>query len=72
MERSRIQTPEELGSRIRRRRTDLRLTQNELADAARVTLRFVSELERGKAGAQLAGIQRVLAELGLDWYLETR
>lgn len=72
MERIRIQTPEDLGSRIRRRRTELGLNQNELADAARVTLRFVSELERGKAGAQLAGIQRVLAELGLDWYLETR
>lgn len=72
MDRKRVTTPEELGARIRRRRVDLRLRQRELADAARVSLRFVSELERGKPGAQLAGIQRVLAALGLDMYLETR
>ena len=37
-----------------------------------VTLRFISELENGKESAQLAGIQRVLAALGLNWYLERR
>lgn len=68
----RIRTPEELGARVRERRTQLSLTQGELADVARVSPRFVSELENGKQTAQLAGIQRVLAALGLDFYLDTR
>ncbi len=72
MNERRIQTSEELGARVRERRTELRLTQGELADAAGVSLRFVSELENGKRTAQLAGIQRVLAALGLDFYLDTR
>jgi len=62
----------DLGARIRARRTELRLTQGELADVSSVTLRFVSELERGKATAQYDGIRRVLAALGLDLYLVAR
>ncbi len=62
----------ELGSQIRARRIEQGLTQGELADVSRVTLRFVSELERGKETAQYAGIQRVLASLGLDLYLKPR
>lgn len=62
----------DLGARVRERRLELRLTQGELADVSSVSLRFVSELERGKATAQYAGIQRVLAALGLDLYLESR
>jgi transcriptional regulator with XRE-family HTH domain len=62
----------DLGVRVRGRRLELRLTQGELADVSSVSLRFVSELERGKATAQYAGIQRVLAALGLDLYLESR
>lgn len=62
----------ELGAAIRSRRLELELTQEELADVARVGLRFVSELERGKESAQLAGIRRVLAALGLDLYVRPR
>ena len=72
MEAGPIKDQFELGAQIRARRTDLRLTQGELADVSGVTLRFISELERGKATAQYAGIQRVLASLGLDVYLKTR
>jgi HTH-type transcriptional regulator / antitoxin HipB len=62
----------ELGRQIRARRSELSLTQGEVADVSGVSLRFVSELERGKATAQYAGIQRVLAALGLDLYLKPR
>lgn len=68
----RINTPEELGTRVRERRAELGLTQGELADVAGVSPRFLSELENGKQTAQLAGIQRVLAALGLDLYLDIR
>lgn len=60
-----IDNPEALGSLIRRRRTDLGLNQTELADVAGTSLRFVSELERGKQTAQLGGVLRVLAALGV-------
>jgi HTH-type transcriptional regulator/antitoxin HipB len=72
MEEKRIKDHLELGAQIRARRLELELTQGELADVSGVTLRFVSELERGKASAQYAGIQRVLAALGLDLYLKPR
>jgi HTH-type transcriptional regulator/antitoxin HipB len=72
MEDKRIKDHLEMGAQIRARRLELELTQGELADVSGVTLRFVSELERGKASAQYAGIQRVLASLGLDLYLRPR
>lgn len=72
MNRLPIRNAVDLGQQIRARRTAQSLTQTELADVSGVTLRFVSELENGKETAQLAGIQRVIAALGLSWYLEQR
>ncbi len=60
-----IESPEVLGPLIRSRRKELALTQTELADVAGTTLRFISELERGKPTAQLDGVLRVLAALGI-------
>jgi len=65
-----IETPAELGSLIKARRKELGLNQTELADIAHISLRLVSELERGKATAQLDGVLRVLAAIGI--VLETR
>lgn len=67
-----ITSERDLGESIRRRRAELELTQGELADVSGVTLRFVSELERGKGTAQYEGIRRVLAALGLDLFVESR
>jgi len=61
-----IDNSQSLGAAIRRRRVELRLSQSELADVARTTLRFISELENGKTSAQLAGVLRVLAALGIE------
>jgi HTH-type transcriptional regulator / antitoxin HipB len=60
-----IDSPKALGSLIRERRKALGLNQTELADVARTTLRLVSELERDKPTAQLDGVFRVLAALGI-------
>lgn len=68
----RIQTPEELGARIRRRRADLQLTQEELAAVAMVNPRLLGEVERGKKTAQLDGLLRILAALGLDIHVKAR
>lgn len=72
MKEHKITNSQELGAHIRIRRTELRLTQIELADVARVTPRLVGELEHGKSTARLEGVMRVLAALGLDIYLRTR
>jgi y4mF family transcriptional regulator len=60
-----IDSPAALGRLIKSRRKELGLNQTELADVAHITLRLVSELERGKATAQLDGVLRVLAALGI-------
>lgn len=67
-----IHSPEELGSLIRQRRNTLHLTQEELAAVASVTPRLLGEVERGKRTAQLDGVLRILAALGLDLYARTR
>lgn len=55
---------EEVGSRLRRRRIDLRLTQAELAEQAGVGKRTVERLEKG-ASVQLASLIRIFRVLGL-------
>lgn len=72
MELRRIDNAVELGALIRERRKELRMSQEEVALVSRVTLRIMSELERGKPGAQYATILRVLAALGLDLYVKSR
>jgi len=70
MEPTPIDTPSQLGELIRARRHELGLTQTEVAEVANTNLRFVSELERGKATARLENVMRVLATLGIE--LEAR
>ena len=65
MEQIPIDNPKDLGRLIRKRRSDLGLNQTELAGVAGTSLRFVSELERGKPTAQLDATLRVLAALGI-------
>lgn len=67
-----IDSPATLGALVREVRQDLGLTQTELADVARTTLRFVSELERGKTTAQIDGVLRVLDALGIVLDARTR
>jgi y4mF family transcriptional regulator len=54
--------------RERRRRLDLR--QEDLADLAGVSLRFVQALEAGKATVQLDRVEAVLEVLGLRLTVE--
>jgi HTH-type transcriptional regulator / antitoxin HipB len=62
----------ELGMRIRERRRELGMTQEEVAFSSSVTTRIISELERGKPAAQFATVLRVLGALGLDLYVDPR
>jgi HTH-type transcriptional regulator / antitoxin HipB len=61
-----IHDQNDLGTAVRQRRWELGLTQERLAEVARTTPRFVSELENGKASAQIDGVLRVLSALGIE------
>lgn len=54
-----------LGAVIRQARKAHGLTQSQLAGLAGAGVRFVSELERGKPGAEIGKVLDVLAVLGL-------
>ncbi|HBB56085.1 MAG TPA: transcriptional regulator [Hyphomonadaceae bacterium] len=58
-------TPIEIGAAIRAERKAQGLRQDQLAAAANVGVRFLIELEAGKATAQLGKTLAVLAALGI-------
>jgi len=59
-----MQTVDEIGRFIKDRRKDSKLSQKELAEAAGVGQRFISELERGKPTVRLSEVDSVLAVFG--------
>lgn len=61
-----VASPVALGRLIRQRRKGDRMTQSEAAALCGVGNRFLSELERGKATAELGKTLRVLRGLGLE------
>jgi y4mF family transcriptional regulator len=62
--------PLALGATVRNRRRDLGLTQEDAADLAGVSARFLHEVETGKDTVRLATLLRLLEALGL--HLELR
>jgi HTH-type transcriptional regulator/antitoxin HipB len=65
-----IETPPDLGSAVRRVRRGRGLRQEDVALSAGTGLRFVGELERGKATVQLEPMLRVLHALGVSLTLD--
>jgi HTH-type transcriptional regulator/antitoxin HipB len=61
-----------LAAEVRSRRGDLGLTQQDLADMAGVSERFVRFVEQGKPSVQLDSLIAVLETLGLELRLATR
>jgi y4mF family transcriptional regulator len=61
-----------LGAEVRRRRTQLRLTQKELADLASCGPDFLYDLERGKPTVRLDKLVPVLEVLGLRFTIAPR
>lgn len=56
----------QLGAEVRRRRVELGLRQEELADLAETSERFVHVLETGKPTVRMDKVLAVLTALGLD------
>jgi y4mF family transcriptional regulator len=65
-----ISTPGQLGAVLREARKARGLRLEDLALAAGVGVRFLSELERGKPTVRLAEVLRVAAALGVRLTLE--
>ena len=63
-------TPAQIGQLVRSTRRAQRLRQDQLAGAAGVGVRFLVELEAGKATAQLGKALAVLAALGCTLRIE--
>ena len=61
---SSIQTTKQLGDALRSARKQLGLTQSQLALAAGVGVRFIVDLEAGKATLRLENVLRVIEALG--------
>ena len=61
-----------LAAEVRSRRGDLGLTQQDVADMAGVSERFVRFVEQGKPSVQLDSLIAVLETLGLELRLATR
>jgi transcriptional regulator with XRE-family HTH domain len=58
--------PKQLGQCLRQARQLAGLTLEELAARTGMSLRFLSELERGKDGASLGRVMQVAAALGVE------
>lgn len=60
-----ITSAEQLGTAIRTRRKQLKVTQKELAMTCGTGLRFIVDLEKGKPTCQIGKTLQVLQTLGL-------
>lgn len=67
-----LHTPAQLGAALRAQRKAQGLTLEQLSGLSGLGMRFLSELERGKATAELGKTLEVARLLGLDCYLLPR
>ena len=67
-----IRSVEELGEAIRTRRKELHYTQAFLAEFTGFSVSFISDVERGKATAEVGKTLQLLMILGLDLSVERR
>lgn len=65
-----IQSPADIGQAIRASRKQQGLTLVECAAANGVSVRFLSELERGKPGASLGAALKIARSVGLHVFVE--
>lgn len=65
-------TKQEIGEKLRQRRKLLRLRQRDLAELAGVTLRGLTDLERGQANPTVNQLAKILDVLGLEFRVVER
>ena len=67
-----IYDPVALGASIRARRKSKGLTQQELADRAGCSAKFLTDLENGKPTVRFDKVLKIVMVLGMDLYLINR
>jgi y4mF family transcriptional regulator len=67
-----INNAKTLGLAIRERRKELHYTQAYLAEFTGYSTSFISEVERGKATAEIEKVFQLVQVLGLDIFVEKR
>jgi HTH-type transcriptional regulator / antitoxin HipB len=67
-----IQTADELGRLVRAHRKAKQLTLETVAGLGDVSIRFLSEFERGKETAEIGKILKALKTLGLEVIVQPR
>lgn len=63
---------ESLADDVRRRRRELRLSQEDLGDLSQTSVRFIRDLEHGKPTVRLDKLLAVLGALGLELRADLR
>lgn len=61
-----------VGNIIKRRRMELGLTQQDVADRAGISRQYVAEIEAGRRKPTLATLERLFLVLGLSLQVETQ
>ncbi|MDQ5984798.1 MAG: hypothetical protein CSYNP_00494 [Syntrophus sp. SKADARSKE-3] len=69
---TKVVTAADIGAAVRMRRKEDGLTMADAAALCGVGYRFMSDLENGKATAQVGKVLRVLIALGIDVTIEAR
>ena len=67
-----IKNPKDLGELIRKKRKAQNLTQGQVAEYCGISVKFISEVERGKETAEIGKVLYLLNTLGIDLIADTR
>jgi y4mF family transcriptional regulator len=67
-----VQSAEDLGALVKRRRKALGLTQVELSNYCGCSAKFLTDLENGKPTVRLDKVLPVVMMLGCDLYVQSR
>jgi transcriptional regulator with XRE-family HTH domain len=62
------ENPDIVGSRIHKRRKELKLSLRDLGDQTQLTASFLSQLERGRSNASIDSIRKICSALGLTLF----
>jgi transcriptional regulator with XRE-family HTH domain len=57
---------EEIGTLIKQRRVLLNIKQSDLAEIAKVGLRYLNDIENGKGNPSIGKLEKILSVLGLQ------
>ncbi len=67
-----VSSSEILGALLRRKRKAQGLTLELVSQHSGLSMRFISEVERGKATAEIGKVLQLLATIGIDLYADSR